>query len=121
MNARALLLVTATAAALACATVASADSCAGAPGGSNVKLTVENTSLRTAQGEVQVTVYPNDARRFLAPHGKLARTRVPAVLPVTSSCFWLPPGVYAVAVYHDQNDNHDFDRSAIGLPVEGFG
>ena len=121
MNAKALLLVTAAAASLALATQASADTCAGAPVPGAVKLTVENTSLRAAQGEVQVTVYPDNPRRFLAPHGKVARTRVSATLPVTSSCFWLPPGVYAVAVYHDQNDNHDFDRSPLGMPVEGFG
>jgi uncharacterized protein (DUF2141 family) len=30
-------------------------------------------------------------------------------------------GRYAVVVYHDENDNHKFDRNWIGLPTEGFG
>lgn len=97
------------------------DLCEGGAGGAKVKLTVHNVGLRSAAGEVAVTVYPDDPRRFLAHHGKLLRARVPAVLPVTSACFWVQPGVYAVAVYHDQNGNHDFDRNAIGMPVEGYG
>ena len=31
------------------------------------------------------------------------------------------PGVYAVVIYHDENDNHRFDRAWNGLPAEGFG
>jgi uncharacterized protein (DUF2141 family) len=26
-----------------------------------------------------------------------------------------------VVVYHDENDNHKFDRNWLGLPTEGFG
>jgi uncharacterized protein (DUF2141 family) len=48
--------------------------------------------------------------------------RAVAQAPMTTACFWLPaPGYYAVAVYHDENANHDFDRTIIGLPAEGFG
>jgi uncharacterized protein (DUF2141 family) len=97
------------------------DGCEGAAAPGRARLTVENTDLRLAQGEVQTTVYPDDPRRFLARRGKVARARAPAVLPVTRSCFWLPPGTYAVAVYHDQNNNHAFDRNSLGLPTEGFG
>ena len=97
------------------------DGCQGLPDAGAAQLTVETAGLRAAQGEVQVTVYPDDPRRFLARHGKIARARATAALPVTRSCFWLPPGTYAVAVYHDQNDNHEFDRTALGLPAEGFG
>ena len=31
------------------------------------------------------------------------------------------PGVYAVALYHDENANQKFDRTGIGLPAEGYG
>ncbi|MBI2014291.1 MAG: DUF2141 domain-containing protein [Candidatus Rokubacteria bacterium] len=31
------------------------------------------------------------------------------------------PGLYAVAVYHDENGNGKFDRRWFGLPAEGFG
>ena len=96
-----------------------AEACAGQQANS-VKLSVEVRGVRGA-GEVAITVYPDDKRRFMAPRGKLLRVRVPATNPVTHACFWLPPATYAVTVYHDANANHDFDRNAVGIPVEGFG
>lgn len=35
--------------------------------------------------------------------------------------FDVPPGEYAVAVYHDENDNGRLDRGVFGIPVEGTG
>ena len=31
------------------------------------------------------------------------------------------PGVYALAIYHDENASRNFDRTGIGLPAEGYG
>lgn len=122
MKARIRLSLAATVVAtLAGAATAHADACKGSPGDGAVRLAVETTHLKSAKGEVAVTVYPDDVRRFLARGGKLARVRTPAAAPVTRTCFWLPPGVYAVAVYHDQDGDHDFDRDGLGRPVEGFG
>lgn len=106
---------------LMCATPAAATAeCVGKPSGQ--QLTVEITDLRAARGEVAVTVYPDDARKFLAPRGKLARQRVKATTPLTQACFWLPkPGYYAIAVYHDSNADRDFNRTLVGMPDEGFG
>ena len=93
--------------------------CEGRPTGT--RLVVNITQLRSEQGEVAVTVYPSDPRRFLAPRGKLLRARVKANTPTTQACFYLPkPDAYAVAVYHDANANRDFDRTAVGIPSEGF-
>ena len=101
------------------ATAATADDCEGRE--SQTKLTVQVAGVRAAKGEMAVTLYPDDAKRFLAPHSKLARVRAVAQAPMTSACFWLPtPGFYAVSVYHDENANHDFDRTVLGLPAEGF-
>jgi uncharacterized protein (DUF2141 family) len=98
-----------------------ADDCAGRPAAGAARLSVEVWDVRSARGEVAVTVYPNDPQRFLAPKGKLLRVRRKAATPVTAACFWLPVGSYAAAVYHDENGNRDFDRNALGLPTEGFG
>lgn len=35
--------------------------------------------------------------------------------------FHLPAGRYAVAVLHDENENHKLDRNFFGIPKEGFG
>ncbi|SOB87021.1 Uncharacterized conserved protein, DUF2141 family [Sphingomonas guangdongensis] len=111
LSAAALLLATAPAAQAACE---------GVTGAGKVRLTVAATTLRNAKGEVAVTVYPDDRKRFLAKGGKLLRARVPANAPVTEACFWLAPGHYAVATYHDENGDRDFNRTLFTIK-EGFG
>lgn len=100
--------------------VVAAETCTGTPGGNAVKLTVQATGLRSGDGEVAFTVYADDKKRFLAKGGKLARVRVPARAPVTIACFWLPAGRYAVAQYHDENGDRNFNRT-LWAPKEGFG
>lgn len=99
---------------------APAVACVGEPGAGRVKLEVSATDLRNAKGEVAFTVYPDDRKRFLAGGGKLARDRVPTVAPTTRACFWLKPGHYAIAIYHDENGDRDFNRTLFSIK-EGFG
>ncbi|MDB5448485.1 MAG: hypothetical protein JWQ97_3802, partial [Phenylobacterium sp.] len=67
------ILLLAVAAALAAAGPTLADDeCQGLPNAGAAQLTVETAGLRAAQGEVQVTVYPDNPGRFLAHRGKLA-------------------------------------------------
>lgn len=33
----------------------------------------------------------------------------------------LPPGRYAIIVFHDENDNALLDMNALGIPIEGYG
>lgn len=102
------------------AVAAPAGACVGEPGAGRVKLEVSATNLRSAKGEVAFTVYPDDRKRFLAGGGKLARDRVSTVAPVTRACFWLNPGHYAIATYHDENGDRDFNRTLFSIK-EGFG
>ena len=121
MKARTLAGIAAAVAALGFSCVADAADCEGAP--SDTKLTVDVSGVAPPQGEVAVTLYPDDASRFLArgKGAKLALQRVKTTTTATS-CFWLPgPGYYAVAVYHDVNADHKFNRTVLGLPAEGFG
>lgn len=97
-----------------------AQSCTGTRTADAVKLDLEATGLRNAKGEVAFTVYNDDPKRFMASHGKLLRARVPAVAPVTRTCFWLPPGRYATTQYHDENGDRKFNR-VLFTPKEGFG
>ena len=100
--------------------LAADDDCAGKK--TAHRISVQVTGVSPAQGEVAVTLYPDDARRFLAPRGKLLRTRIKAKAPATTTCFWVAsPGAYAIAVYHDANGDQDFNRNAVGMPAEGFG
>ena len=96
------------------------DRCEGVHAAGTSKLTVQVSGVRSARGEVAITVYPDDRRRFLARGGKLARVRGTASASVRT-CFWLPQTNYAVAIYHDVNGDRDFNRTLLGLPAEGFG
>lgn len=78
--------------------------------------------LHSSKGQVTITVYPDDPDKFLASGAKEARVRVPAVAPSTTACLELDkPGIYAVAVYHDENMDKKFNRTMVGLPAEGYG
>lgn len=108
-------------AAVAISAPALAQDCEGEAKPGYTTLAIEIANVKPTRGQVAVTVYPNDRKRFLAPGGKLLRQRVRATSPLTASCFYLPAGTYAVAVYHDVNGNKDFDRTLAGMPAEGFG
>ena len=82
------------------------------------------SGARRAAGNVTVTLYGDRREDFLARGGRLARQRLPlaAGAAAVEACFAVAaPGDYAVAVYHDENDDRDFNRNAVGLPSEGYG
>ena len=77
---------------------------------------------RRAAGNITFTLYGSRPASFLTHGGSIAITRTPLAGTSASACFVVStPGVYALAVYHDENNNHHFDRSLIGLPLEGYG
>jgi uncharacterized protein (DUF2141 family) len=87
------------------------------------RLRVAVSGARSGVGNVTVTLYGPRPDAFLARGGRLARQRVPlGGAAAAEACFALSaPGDYAVAVYHDENDDRDFNRTALGLPAEGYG
>lgn len=98
----------------------------GAPAGctgtaSATWLNVKVSGVRNASGQIAITLYSDDAGKFLAKGGALAVGRVKARTGTTTGCIFLPStGTYAVAIYHDENANEKLDRKGI-LPAEGYG
>ena len=85
------------------------------------ELEVEITDVRSADGMVRLALY-NDPDKFPKRSGSIAGGDVVAVKGSVVYVFRnLPPGLYAVAIYHDANANRRFDKNALGLPREGFG
>lgn len=82
-------------------------------------LRVSVTDLRSTDGTVHVALY-DSADAFAKSDGMLADLVVPASAP-TATFDHLKPGIYAVAVYHDENANGHFDRGFLGIPKEGYG
>ncbi len=94
--------------------------CTGPASATWIDVAVEG--VRNAEGLVAITLYADNPRKFLAKHGSLYVGRVPAHAGTTTGCIYVPkPGVYAIAIYHDENGDHGFDRTGIGLPAEGYG
>jgi len=91
-----------------------------APG--HAMLHVEVSGMRSPNGNITITIYPDDAAHFLDGKFKLARQKVPVALPVTTACFALPASAaYAVALFHDENGDGHLNTNALGIPTEGAG
>jgi len=83
-------------------------------------LTVIVTGLRSDKGDVHVALYDR-ADAFPDGDGMLDERKVPIQGGAARARFdGLAPGAYAVATYHDENGNHDFDTNVIGFPLEGY-
>jgi len=86
-----------------------------------VSLTVRLIGLETADAAVAVAIY-DSAQSFDARTNPVASARLTVVDgSATWRLFDLDPGIYAIAAYHDRNDNGELDRSALGLPSEPYG
>jgi uncharacterized protein (DUF2141 family) len=98
-----------------------ATACAGPPSDTWLDITIDK--VRSDQGVIAVTVYPDDPHKFLIDGGSLYVARVPARADKTRMCLFLPhTGVYALAVYHDEDNSGTWNRvGPMGLPAEGFG
>ncbi|SDB74702.1 DUF2141 domain-containing protein [Belnapia rosea] len=99
---------------------ATACAAAEAPAGPQLRVTV--TGARKVAGNITITVYGPRPEDFLARGGRLARQRILLQGPAAEACFALSEaGTYAIAVYHDENNDHDFNRTMVGMPAEGYG
>lgn len=86
--------------------------------GTWINLEVEN--VRSSSGTITITAYPDNSKTFLKKDGEVSVGRVQAQQGTTKGCIFVPgTGVYALALYHDENANRKFDRNP--LPKEGYG
>lgn len=85
-----------------------------------VDLTVKVTDMRSASGNVHVSVYDRP-ETFPESDGMLRELIVRAEAPVLTVVFpGLRPGTYAIAAFHDENGNGDFDQGFFGIPLEDY-
>ncbi len=84
-------------------------------------LTVVIDGLRSNAGDVHVAVY-DDPDAFPDRTGMLLETEAPIEDGRATATFaGLPAGLYAIAVYHDEDSDDTFDQFVFGLPLEGYG
>ncbi|MGO1077207.1 DUF2141 domain-containing protein [Inquilinus sp. CA228] len=88
---------------------------AAAASAATVEITV--TDIREAKGTIRMALCPQ--AQFLkddCPYSGTAPATVPQATVVIQN---VAPGVYAAQGYHDVNDNHEVDRTLLGVPEEG--
>jgi uncharacterized protein (DUF2141 family) len=97
---------------------------AAAQGPETATLTVRVAGVRKAQGKVEITVY-QEGRGFPDTPARALRREVVGIdataLKAETVFRDLAPGVYAVAVLHDENVNGRMDKNFLGIPKEGYG
>lgn len=78
--------------------------------------------VRSDRGNIMFVLYGDNPDDFLVKGKKILKQRIPAKRGIVAFCVIVPKaGVYAAAVYHDENGNGKFDRNRIVLPSEGGG
>ena len=86
------------------------------------KLTVEIDGLKNKEGQVCASIFassegfPSDRDRVLQKQCTKI-TENPLFITFNN----LKAGSYAVAVFHDQNNDHTLNTNIFGIPREGFG
>lgn len=83
-------------------------------------LVVTVTELRNDQGNVRFALY-DQAAEF--PRGERFRgTDVAARQSSVQAVFKdIPPGIYALAIHHDENKDEEMNTIFFGIPQEGYG
>jgi len=84
-------------------------------------LTVSVVGLESDKGDVHIALY-DKPDQFPDSDGMLFEEKVPVSARQARIVFRnLEPGKYAIAVYHDENANHEFDQGFLGIPLEDYG
>jgi uncharacterized protein (DUF2141 family) len=87
----------------------------------NTALRIEVTGLQSAEGNIYIAVY--DSKDTWLGKETVLEQQVVIVEArsedgLVSTELDLPPGEYALSIYHDTNDNGDLDTNFIGIPKE---
>ena len=84
-------------------------------------LIIEVTGIESGRGAIQYALY-DLAKYFPTRIGRIVKGEVLVqILGSTIVLKGLAPGFYAVAVFHDENYNDEFDQGIFGIPLEDYG
>jgi len=87
-------------------------------------LTVHVIGARNTKGKIRAALFrraegfPNDASKASHTQAADIDTQTSSAQVVFTD---LPPGFYAVSVFHDENMNQKLDKNFVGVPKEGYG
>ncbi len=83
-------------------------------------LVVQVEGLKDDQGSARAALYASEEGYPTKPEKAMRKVEAPIQGGRARLVFeGLPPGGYAVAVYHDENGNGRLDTGFLGIPTEG--
>lgn len=91
-----------------------------AASGTGAVLELKVTDLKNARGKVLVSLFTDEASFLKSPYKTLA-VDISEAKEVRVRFDGLAAGSYALAVFHDKNDNGELDTNFLGIPKEGYG
>ncbi len=82
---------------------------------------IEITNILNKNGDIKIGLY-NKAEDF----SKIDKFYREAIIKISSKTIKykftnIPNGTYAIAVFHDENQNDKIDKNFLGIPKEGYG
>lgn len=88
---------------------------------STYNLTVVIKNIETQKGNIRMGLY-NQEEAYLKTGHEFRLAIVPAVSSEIKYVYRnIPQGIYAISLYHDENDDNQCNRTFIGFPTEGYG
>ncbi len=86
----------------------------------SASLSVEVTNIEELKGGVLFAVY-SSADDYMNPERACLMARVDVDSKTATWNCELPKGEYAIAIFHDIDDNDELNTSRVGLPKEPYG
>ena len=86
------------------------------------QLDITLTNIRNANGQLMVAVYDSPVgfpESFDAAYVRIMLPAQPGTQRLTIA--GLQDQAYALTVFHDENENGQLDKNALGMPLEGYG
>lgn len=86
----------------------------------NIKVTI--TKLQNNNGVVLVSLFKDGSGYPDKPEKAYGKEKAYIVEKNATIIFKsVPPGSYAIAILHDENNNQKMDKNVLGIPKEGYG
>ncbi len=85
-------------------------------------VTITITGIESTDGNIEIGIY--DSKNTFPDFGKEfqgAKVKPTKTESINYTFENLPAGTYAIAVWHDENDNQKIDKNLFGAPKEKYG
>lgn len=85
------------------------------------EINIEITNILNKNGDMKIGLY-NKAEDF----SKIDKFYKEVIIKISSKTIKykftnIPNGTYAIAIFHDENQNGKIDKNILGMPQEGYG